>query len=183
MLRKVKKSVYIFLYILLIFAAMLLIIKFCFKYQARELFKRYIFSKVMAKEDDLERIVEIYGGEGADFMIHRSDEGEGVIAYKALGDKEIAKMFWEFHLINISFKNENMVRFAIYPYIDFLWWEGYTTGFYYSKDDQPLDLIGKPCELEYEEDGLIYVWYKTEKIMDNWWYYEWMMVPKINVKK
>ena len=183
MSRKVKKGIYVFLIILLIFAALILIIKLCFKQQARELFKRYICSKVEAHEEDLERIMEKYGGEEANSTIHRSNEYEGVIAYKTLGDKEISKVFREFNLMAVSFEEGDMVRFAVYPYIDFLWWEGYTTGFYYSKDDQPLDLIGKPCELEYEEDGLIYMWYKTEKIMANWWYYETMMVPKITVKK
>lgn len=36
-------------------------------------------------------------------------------------------------------------------------------------------VTGDTCDLEFErDDGMMFYEYKTEKIIDNWWYYEWI---------
>ena len=47
-------------------------------------------------------------------------------------------------------------------------------GFYYNPTDLPIDAwTGEVCEAEFDEDyWLMGRHYRTEKVMDPWWYYE-----------
>lgn len=60
----------------------------------------------------------------------------------------------------------------------------YRCGFYYSEEDVPLDVLtGDYVDSDttvYETWPIfMHYWYKTDKIMDNWWYYEewWVIMP------
>ena len=60
----------------------------------------------------------------------------------------------------------------------------YRCGFYYSEEDVPVDVFSGDYV---DSDTTVYetwpifmhYWYRTDKIMDNWWYYEewWVIVP------
>ena len=49
-------------------------------------------------------------------------------------------------------------------------------GFYYTENDEPVNVVGGD-DMEENEFEVVIVgwgeyWYRTEKITDNWWFYE-----------
>ena len=100
--------------------------------------------------------------------------------YKDLNDENINNLFKTFNLLKISRRSDGDVVFIVnFSQINVLLRnKEYGCGFYYSEEDTPLDIglyyLGKG-EVEYLEDvsfGDARCWYKTEKITDNWWFYE-----------
>ncbi|MBD5549659.1 MAG: hypothetical protein HDQ96_00545 [Lachnospiraceae bacterium] len=75
-------------------------------------------------------------------------------------------------------KPDGSVRFHVRDsVVYYILWDGYECGFYYSEDDKPIDAVWdhKMGEDETEFEDLIFYgkyWYRTEKITDNWWFYE-----------
>ncbi|MBP3475827.1 MAG: hypothetical protein J6K48_05865 [Lachnospiraceae bacterium] len=98
-----------------------------------------------------------------------------------MSNQKISNIFKDFNLMFIDnkFNEKGFVGFAIYPYADLLLCEEdewYSFGFYYSNTDNSRYIVtGDTCDLEFErDDGMMFYEYKTEKIIDNWWYYEWI---------
>lgn len=95
--------------------------------------------------------------------------------------KKIDRLFKDFNILEISKRPDGDVVFIVsFSQINLpLLNKKYGGGFYYSEDDTPLDIgiryLGKE-ETEYL-DGISFsgdarYWYKTERITDNWWFYE-----------
>lgn len=150
-----------------------------FREEIQSMAKHYISARVIQKENDLLAVVSELDTLEKDQdirFLHRSvDEGDAV-AYKSLDNKEISIVFKEFDLNGIfNQKEENgIIVFYIYPILSLLCEEGYAYGFYYSVSDKPMYIEnGEECSLEFEKDEIgRHMHYKTEKISDNWWYYE-----------
>lgn len=156
-----------------------LCIKLFFLEEIQAMTKHHVFAKVMQKESDLMAVVseldELEKNQGIEF-IHRSVSEDDVVAYKNLKNKKISSVFNEFCLIDIhKRKAENeIIVFAIYPLLDILCEDCYEYGFYYNMQNKPIYIEnGEECSSEFEKSELWrHVHYKTEKITDNWWYYE-----------
>ena len=170
--RNYRKIIFIIMILLVIFTIFILCIKFLFQKQVKYIIKSSLCFNVLKKEDELLEVISILNEGDTPVCIHRNQKRESMVPYKELGDKKISRTFKDFQLIGIDSNEKGYVAFTVYPYADLLW-DGYLYGFYYSEDDEPVDIrTGEKCDLEFEGDGLTYFWYRTEKIADNWWYYE-----------
>lgn len=148
--------------------------------QIQSLIKYKVSSDVVKKQDELyEAVVEI---------CRESGEKEKGISYKELNNDKISKVYNDFSLAYIINSMDNSecgyIEFSIINYHQIHPKRHYDCGFYYSEEDMPVDtLTGNYVESDtavYETwPFYIHFWYRTEKITDNWWYYErwWMTMP------
>ncbi|MDE7253474.1 MAG: hypothetical protein K2O32_11105 [Acetatifactor sp.] len=170
----------IFLVIILSFFAKYLLTKYA--EQIQSYIKRSIAAKVEASEEELIQVIaEIDSQEIPRYITLRVKDEDG-IPFKELDNDKITKVFKEFSLILI--KNDmddsegGYVVFAISSdIITHLVWGDYWYGFYYSEEDSPINIatgakVDCNTKIYYELTSDIKYWYKTEKIIDNWWYYE-----------
>ncbi len=157
---------------ILFISAGLIALLFALKNPIKELCKKYVFYEVIKHEDELSQLIGRYtecAKENGDFYIHISnrDERSNRVFYKKLEDKQVSDAFKRFNLIAIRYDQEGNITFTVYPHIGLLI-EGYSYGFYYSEQDEPIK-----GAIEIEEEGFRrYQWHRTEKIIDHWWYYE-----------
>lgn len=168
-----KKKFLISCLIVVFVIGCMITLAFLMKDQIRDWSKKHIFYKVTKQEDELSRLIGRYAEKDKNVLIHLDHEDNRVIPYKKLNDEEISKVFNEFHLMAIRYDEDENMIFYIYPYMGLLI-EGYSNGFYYSPQDEPIGGWGEEIgDLEFEDYGWkIYRWYKTEKILDHWWYFE-----------
>lgn len=144
--------------------------------------KERICAKVIEHKAELLEIVEKSQEEVA--LTYREIENDAndnqyelIYYYKELNDEIINRAFRDFYLSMINKQSDGSVRFHVRHSIVSILWDDYRCGFYYSEDDKPIDAVWthKMDEDETEFEDLIYYgkyWYRTEKIMDNWWFYE-----------
>ena len=172
--------------ILLSFSILVLIAgSICYLYFDAEHIQRRIKERICAKvkehEAELLKIVEECQEEVA--LTCRKIENDGSdsqyesVYYKELNDEIISRTFKDFNLSIISKFSDGSVRFYVRNSIVSVLWDDYWCGFYYSVDDKPIDAVWthKMDEDETEFEDLIFYgkyWYRTEKITDNWWFYE-----------
>lgn len=156
-----------------------LCVKLFFLEEIQAMTKHHVFAKVMQKESDLMAVVseldELEKNQDIKF-IHRSVNEGDVVAYKNVKNKKISNVFNEFCLIGVLNRKaeSGIIVFTIYPLLDILCEDGYAYGFYYNMSDKPIYIEnGEECSSEFEKSELWrHMHYKTEKITDNWWYYE-----------
>jgi hypothetical protein len=177
--------------ILILFIITLFIVSF-FETNIRIYCKKYTVNLVLENKDAFLKLAGRYSEKNKIIMIGLR---EGVeypfghyrkISYKKLGDKEMANTFKKYHLLSIEYDEKQNTVFHIYPYVGLLI-KGYRNGFYYNESDVPrkeeecvtfnLEYVKSDMDgaqkLEFVNDNrLYYNWYREEKIMDNWWYYE-----------
>lgn len=98
--------------------------------------------------------------------------------FKVLGEKK-------FHVVllflssRVNCYEDDLVDFLVTPtIIRFYLWGNYTYGFYYTAKNQPVIIFnGDDCntDIEIEIYDTIFTgkhWYRTDKIDDNWYFYE-----------
>lgn len=170
--------------------------------QVRSFARNYAFDLVTKNQEALLRLTDKYAQN--DKTICRYWFVEDTIPYKRLGDKNLSRVFRQFHLRYIIYTaNENTI-FWFEPYLSILI-KNYSNGFYYSEKNQPMGRmceewekcweeynlkcknnsgykkydLKENCYLEYEyEDEFDYHWFRTEKIVGNWWYFEQILYMK-----
>lgn len=105
-----------------------------------------------------------------------SDEYFKTIWYKDLKDENVDRMFEIFRLNEIDKRDDNSVEFTVRSTVMYALWGFYLHGFYYTENDEPVDVVYgsevKETEFKTTIVGLWTYWYRTEKITDNFWYYE-----------
>lgn len=142
------------------------------KNQIRDLSRTYIFYNVEKRQEELSGLIGRYVGKDKDVFIHLYREDETVIPYKKMHDKEISNVFKDFHLMSIRYDENGNIIFHVYPYVG-LFINGYDNGFYYSAEDEPIGKGEEIGDLEFEYHSLgLHRWYKTEQLLDHWWYFE-----------
>lgn len=166
--------------------------------QVRDFARNYTFNLVMKNQEELLRVIDKYSQEDKRTAICRYWFVEDTIHYKKLGDKDLSRAFRQFHLRYIIYTDNGNTIFHFEPYLRILI-QNYSNGFYFSEKDQPMGRRGEEwekwweeynlysendsiykkydlkenCYLEYEdEDATTYYWYRTERIAENWWYFE-----------
>lgn len=142
--------------------------------QLRYKIRERMFAKVIKYEKELMETVEECEDEKIPWLIVRNPKDGRGISHKKLNDGRIKKTFRAFRLLMISKYEDGSVNFTVYsPVVNYVW-DDYRYGFYYSKDDKAINVLegGEECETEFEKKFIGYYWYRTEKITDNWWYYE-----------
>lgn len=151
--------------------------------QIQHRMKERICAKVIQYEEELSEIAEEWPPDAR--AVVWEDIGTSIY-YKNLEDEKVNKAFKRFHLMSLGRYSDEPVIFAVEPTMISLLWDGYMCGFYYAENDAPFDVEGyrEINETEFEAIGDYgKYWYRTEKITDNWWYYERKDVWKYYVKK
>lgn len=177
-----KKSVNLVIFILL--GLVLAIILFDMAYEKVLLFKlrKETIRNVLQYQEDLNLLIEdkLFTYEER-FIVAEESANEYAIEYSALKNEELNKIFEKMQLEKISIgmlRSENntekpFVFFSIRNTVPQI--KNIEYGFYYTEADKPtgyMDIVnyeGNAVESSFW--GINYR-YKTEKIKDNWWYYE-----------
>ena len=185
-----KKIIRFVVFILMCCLICIICSKFFWEEQLKGIIRERISAQVRKEKSTLEELVAEFSEESDFQEIHRSEEGENCIAYKDLDDPLVTKVFNKFHLLMINSElnrlEDQHVAFHIYSSASLLW-EGYIYGFYYSSSDEPIDVVYRreKCELEFDNKIGFYnrYHYKTNRIAENWWYYECRCYTNSNIKR
>lgn len=145
----------------------------------QSLTKKIVSRKIEERETELLELVEEINSQEIVQTIHLWMSEDNIVPYKDIDNKNISEVFENFSLIAIWNKidTNGYMYFAVYPYWRYIG-SGYKFGFYYSMDDKAINIFSGDYV---ESDKKIYIeiplqgemWYRTEKITDNWWYYEY----------
>lgn len=164
--------------ILILCIAIVWVVKTVFEDELKGSIKKYYFRKIIKNEELLnEAVAEILENAPEIETIGEKSRRIGV-DHEELGMESVDKLFQTFRLSYINNRADQsegaFISFENVPYLEILW-DGYSYGFYYSVNDEPVDVhyTRKKCEEEF--DGVALFWtyhYKTERIVGNWWYYE-----------
>ena len=189
--KKRKKVLFLVVALLIILIALFLFGVYMLRKNSEQiqgLIKNKVSSDVMKREAELSEVItEIRSQEIPRFVHNDRMKYEDMIPFKELGNDKITKVFKEFSLVLISNDLDNSeggyVAFTISPDVTGVVWDGYTHGFYYSEEDSPIDIFtgdNVDCNTKVYYELMPSMpsmpsnkdWYRTEKITDNWWYYE-----------
>lgn len=150
--------------------------------QIQDLIKNKVSSDVMKREAELSEVITEISSQEVPRCVHLWMKDEDTIPFKELGNDKVTKVFKEFFLLAIQNHLDNSeggyVTFAISSNVAYLLWGDYGYGFYYSEEDSPIDIFtgesNVDCNTKVHNEFMpsIEYWYRTEKITDNWWYYE-----------
>ena len=180
---KRRKILRVLIGVLLVIAVVICCLHFGEK-QIQRMMKKRLCAKVIKYEEELLEIAKECPSEK--WLYYKSDEDDSdsyfkKIYYKDLEDENVDRMFKTFNLLMVSNRGEyrdGSVEFYIIPTVISVLWDyhNYQYGFYYTENDEPVDMVWgtevEETEFEYTADFGRY-WYRTEKITDNWWYYEY----------
>lgn len=172
----------IFLIILLVaifFLAKYLLTKYA--EQVQTFIKSSVSAKVEARIEELDELItEINIQDFPEAVICWNKDGIATF-YKELQNDKITKIFNDFSLLSIEDHMDNSeggyVSFFILSYAAKLAWGDYEFGFYYSEENEPINInlgsnIADNTKVFEESDPFVKYWYRTEKITNNWWYFE-----------
>ena len=176
---KKKKILQAGIGILLFMIAVICVLYFGEK-QMQYIMQKNIYTKVIKYEEELREIVKVCLSEKALYYYDRNedncDEYSKSIYYKDLNDRNVDRVFEILRLHKIDMIDDNSVEFTVRPTVMYALWGDYWHGFYYTENDEPVDVVYgsevKETEFETTIVGLWTYWYRTEKITDNFWYYE-----------
>ena len=187
---KGRKILRVLIGILLVMTVVILITVICYLHfgenQKQHMMQEIVSAKVIKHE---EKLLEIAKSLNEDEMLssYEGDEDDEydedyyiltTIYYKDLDDENINRMFKTFNLVTVSkISGDGSVQFSIDPVSNFSFlWSDYDYGFYYTENDEPVNVIWtneiEETEFEYTIEDFGRYYYRTEKITDNWWYYE-----------
>ena len=176
-----KKKLFFILVIILFIIALFIGGMHVFEPQIKGIIKQYLFNKVVKEEVHLSEVVKKVKGSDLEFRcIVKYADMEDSISYDKLDSDEVKKIFHDFGLVYIENKINNPEGHYIHFQPDIIW-PDYLCGFYYSEDDEAINVIEKnQCDAECEGDipFMFHYQYKTEKIVKNWWYYEMTVTAK-----
>ena len=184
--KKRKKILFIVITLLIILIALFLFGVYMLRKNSEQiqgLIKNKVSSDVMKREEELIQVIAEIDSQEIPRYVHRYPwmKDEDTIPFKELDNDKITKVFKEFSLILIQNDMDNseggFVAFTISSDVTHLVWGDYRYGFYYSEEDSPIDITTGSkvdCNTKVHGELMPYIkyWYKTEKITDNWWYYE-----------
>lgn len=174
---------FIILSFIFLLAVILLTKYFLVEYaeQVQGVIKNSVTAKVKAREAELNEVVVEMTDPDFPKAIARWNRGENVVFYKELNNAKVSKIFDDFSTSvianNMDKPEGGYVNFFTSSFAAYLAWGDYEYGFYYSKEDKPIEVfmgteIDSDTKVYQELDSFIKYWYRTEKITDNWWYYE-----------
>ena len=136
--------------------------------------KDRICSKVIKYEEELSEIVEVSHTENSGiYYTHRS--------YEEINNDTVREMFDVFDLIYVDNVNNEMLVFVVRPSRLVFLWSTWAYGFYYSEDGSSKGALIDITVIEELEDEMKgeggepwagEYWYRTERIKDNWWFFE-----------
>ena len=116
--------------------------------QIQRMMQKRLCAKVIKYEDELLEIV-MNLDDGQRLYIQKKDEDDSneyfkTIYYKDLEDEKVDRMFRTFRLImvtNSGYSRDGSVEFYIDPTIISVLWDDYMYGFYYTENDESVDVV------------------------------------------
>ena len=161
-----------------------------FEVQIKENVKKHLFKEIIREKERLYEVVkEIEESNFEPRLIVRHADNEDDISYKELESDVVEKIFKDFHLNYIEDRNDNLegqfIHFQPNMYIGWVW-PDYNYGFYYSEDNEAINVIAKTkCDVECEGNMtyMFHYHYRTEKIIENWWHYEYDIMRRFDIIK
>lgn len=183
-IKKRKKALFLVVALLIILIALFLFGVYMLRRNSEQiqgLIKNKVSSDVMKREAELSEVIAEISSQEVPRYVHLRMKDEDTILLKELDNDKVTKVFKEFSLVLIDNNLDNSeggyVDFAISADVTYLVWDGYCYGFYYSEEDSPINIVtgvNVDCNTKVHDELMSYIkyWYKTEKITDNWWYYE-----------
>ncbi len=177
MKKKRKKFWIIFITILII--ALIPLVKYLLPEQIQRFVKNRVTVKVAARQAELnEAIAEMKSQDLPDAIVRIKSDGE---SYEELDNEKISAVFNELPVVSIRNKMNNSeggyVFFTVSTSLIDSVPRNYKYGFYYSEEDKPLDIFfgdniasNTKVEVDMMFSNKYYYW--TEKITDNWWYFD-----------
>ena len=176
---KRRKILRILIGIMLVLTVILCCLHFGEK-QIQRMMQKNICAKVKKYEEELLEIAKECPLEEAIYYYENDEDDSNeyfkTIYYKDLEDENVNKVFRAFQLLRIKKRDDNSVEFQVKHKVITALWGYYSYGFYYTENDEPVDVVYgsevKETEFETTIVGLWTYWYRTEKITDNFWYYE-----------
>ncbi len=187
MKKKRKKFWIIFITILII--ALIPLVKYLLPEQIQRFVKNRVTVKVAARQAELnEAIAEMKTQDLPDAIVRIKSDGESYVelyeeSYEELDNEKISEVFNELPVFRIDNRMNNseggyVIFIVSTSIIDVVPRNGfYIYGFYYSEEDKPLDIfsgdnIAGNTKVEVDMLFLNKYYYWTEKITDNWWYFD-----------
>ena len=135
--------------------------------------KEKVCAAVLKHEDDLLAAINECKNNQKRMLIYNDTDQDselyGIYYYKKLNSKTVNKVFKKFRLSGMYCGKNDLVEFLITPTIVSSLRDTYLYGFYYTGGNQ------LECDAAIEGEEIIYggkYWYKTEKIDENWYFYE-----------
>ena len=176
---KRRKILRVLIGILLVMAVIVCCLHFGEK-QIQRMMQKNICAKVIKYEEELLEIAKECPSEEAIYYYEKDEDDSNeyfkTIYYKDLEDENVNRVFRAFQLLRIEKRDDNSVEFQVKHKVITALWGYYRYGFYYTENDEPVDVVYgsevKETEFETTIVGLWTYWYRTEKITDNFWYYE-----------
>lgn len=186
---KRRKILPILIGILLVMIVVILIAVICWLHfgekQKQNMTQKIVSVKVIKHEEKLLEIAKNLD-ENAMLRSYESDEDYDTFTntyYMDVDDENVNRMFKTFNLNKVSkMFGDGSVAFDIDPVSTFSFlWSDCDYGFYYTENDEPENVYWvntiwvnemEGTEAEYTIEGFGRYYYRTEKITDNWWYYE-----------
>lgn len=175
---------FIIIYLIIILVIFFFLAKYLLtKYaeQVQSFIKDSVSAKIEARIEELDEVIAEVNTQDFPEIVICWDKDGAATFYKDLQNDKITKIFNDFSLLSIVDRMDNSeggyVSFSILSYAAKLAWRDYDFGFYYSEEDKPIDInLGRKIDSNtkvFEILGSnIKYWYRTEKITDNWWYFE-----------
>lgn len=172
-------SFFIILLVVFLFFAKYLLIEHA--EQAQSFIRSNVSSKVEERKEELDEVIdEIKNQNCPEFVIRWNRDGDAAF-YKDLRNDKITKVFNDFSLSAMINQMDNSeggyICFIILSHAANLVWSDYDFGFYYSEEDKPINIymgnnVDSNTIISEELVSFVKFWYRTEKITDNWWYFE-----------
>lgn len=145
--------------------------------------KEKVCAAVLNYEDDLLAAVNECKDNQKRMLIYKDTDQDselyGIYYYKKLNSKTVNKVFKKFRLAYINCYEDDLVDFLVTPtIIRFYLWGNYTYGFYYTAKNQSVIIFNgddSDTDIEIEIYDTIFGgkhWHRTDKIDDNWYFYE-----------
>ncbi len=132
--------------------------------------KEKVCAAVLKHQDELLITIEEFKGSQKEILFYNNkNQGSETCCYKELNNKTVNKVFKDFRLAEIRCLKSGTVIFSVRPTIISSLRDTYLYGFYYTGGNQ------LECDAAIEGEEIIYggkYWYKTEKIDENWYFYE-----------
>lgn len=130
--------------------------KFLLEEQIKELIKVMISAQVRKEKTILEELIVEISEANDSLNINTSEDVQNTIIYRDSDNSLYTEVFDKFHLKMINNElnrtEDQHVAFFTRSGAGFLW-GGYIYGFYYSYNDEPIDVVyrRRKCELEFED--------------------------------
>ena len=148
----------------------MIILLCCFIFMTGMIFYLYFNASHIQNQDDLLITIEEFKGSQKEILFYNNkNQGSETCCYKELNNKTVNKVFKDFRLAEIRCLKSGTVIFSVRPTIISSLRDTYLYGFYYTGGNQ------LECDAAIEGEEIIYggkYWYKTEKIDENWYFYE-----------